>query len=245
MALLERFHGLSTGVQAAVTAVVVFVPGLLLILAVRSSPGVALASAPEASATVAAVTTAQRDVVAPRPSPARAVPRRVPPGTWAKMPRPGTDIPDTPVNRLRYMEQVAKSVPGEPQIDKAAARVLIQKLGAELAKQGSIPPEAMKAEVGDGVVSIAIEKGTLARMEVRGAALHFPVCSEGLLESSMLLAETTREKFARAGARALLCHSDGCTAMVDLRPTTAGGGVYGGKSCIGLADMKKIVKDDP
>ena len=60
------------------------------------------------------------------------MPTSVPDGTWAKIPRPGVEVEDTPATRLKYVSNVTDAVPGEPKVQKAKGTVLIQKGAAPL-----------------------------------------------------------------------------------------------------------------
>jgi hypothetical protein len=168
------------------------------------------------------------------------MPTSVPAGTWATIPKPGDDVPDTPDNRLGYMKNVLTSVPGEPPIQKKAATVLMEKLRATLAKQCSVPLSAIKVGVGDASASITVAPGTLAHLSVSGQPRAFPVCSEGLFASSMLIAETTHEELSKAGVRGILCKSDGCVAVMNTRPTATNGGMYAGDACLSMAEMLRL-----
>lgn len=181
---------------------------------------------------------------APAPAPVPSMPASVPKGTWARVPMPGKDIPNTPANRIAYTKNALAAVPGEPAVNKAAATKLLAKLRAKLAEQASIPLQSIKMNVGDSAVSLVVSDGTMAHLSVRGEPRAFPVCSEGLLGTSMLSAETTHDEFSKAGVRGILCTSDGCTAVMDMRPTTSGGGIYGGDACLSMADMMKLAIEE-
>lgn len=176
------------------------------------------------------------------PLPASApMPTSVPRGTWAKIPLPGTDLVDTSPNRLDYISRVSSIVPGEPPINKRAAMIVMQRVRAKMTENYAIPPSAISVTVGDGAASITIASGYAAALSVRGEPIQFAACSAWPLASSLILADATHDDMARVGVRAILCKSDGCAAALDMRPTSPGGGLYGGESCID-ADvlLKKI-----
>lgn len=169
--------------------------------------------------------------------PAPAFPTSVPKGTWATFPKPGDGMADTPANRTNYFLQVALEVPGEPKINPKAARPLLEKLRAEMAKQGSIPLSAITVGVGDSAGSIKVAKGSKARLKNGDDVVEFGACSEAMFATSMLTAGVTHEVFAKAGVRAVVCNSDGCSGIMDMRPTAPGGGVYGGDACLSMEQM--------
>lgn len=176
----------------------------------------------------------------PTPRPVPTMPTSVPDGTWAKIPRPGVEVEDTPATRLKYVSNVTDAVPGEPKVQKAKGTVLIQKLRIELAKRSSVPVASIKASVGDTSAIITVTDGIMAGLDVHGEARYFPVCSEGLFATAILTAGLSPEDFAKAGVRAVMCLSEGCTALFDMRPTSPGGGFYGGSSCLSMADMMRL-----
>jgi hypothetical protein len=79
-----------------------------------------------------------------------------------------------------------------------------------------------------------------ATLSVHDEPRSFPVCSEALLGTAMLNAGLGPEDFAKVGMRGLMCKSDGCVAIFDMRPTSSGGGMYAGATCLSLADMIKL-----
>jgi hypothetical protein len=176
----------------------------------------------------------------PTPQPLPAPPSSVKPGTWAKIPKPGDDAPDTGENRLRYMANVAQIVRGEPPINKVRGKQLLLRVRAELAKQASISLSSIEVNLGDGSGSIVVADGVQGQLLVKGEPRRFAACSEALLGSSVLIAGVTPEEFAKAGVRAVLCKSDGCVGIIDMRPTAPGGGVYGGNSCLSVAEMVRL-----
>jgi hypothetical protein len=153
---------------------------------------------------------------------------------------PGKNAPDTPDARVAYMGNVLGRVPGEPPINRAKALALLRKLRDKIAENASIEPSAIEAKVGDAAGSLFVAPGTMARILVRGEPYPLPACSEGILTTSMVAAEATHEEFAAAGVRGILCKSDGCVAIMDLRPTTPGGGVYGGSNCVSMEQFIRL-----
>lgn len=181
--------------------------------------------------------------IQPPPASAEPVPSvaaSVAKGTWAKIPMPGTDLPDTPENRARYMVQVASAVPGEPKINPKAAMPLLQRLRAELAKQASVPVSSITVAIGDASASVLVATGTMGGLKVHDEPRDVPVCSEMLFATSVITAGLSHEVFIKAGVRSILCKSDGCVGVMDTRPTSPGGGIYGGTSCLSLEEALRL-----
>jgi hypothetical protein len=65
------------------------------------------------------------------------------------------------------------------------------------------------------------------------------VCSEFLFASSLIIGDGNRENMAKAGVRAVMCKSDGCAAVMDMRPTAPEGGLYGGDDCADTTEFMK------
>jgi len=172
----------------------------------------------------------------------------VPSGTWAKIPKPGEDYPDTPDARVEYIADVANAVPGEPRINARAAKPLLERLRAALAKNALVSPASISVVVGDSAASIKIAGGVQAAVRnVRegGRPVVAALCSEMFLPVSLMTAGLSTDDFAKAGVRGLLCMSDGCSAVLDMRPTAPGGGVYGGDACVGLSDVLPSAPGSP
>lgn len=172
----------------------------------------------------------------PAPPPTPVLPSSVPAGTWAKIPKPGDGAPDTWDNRRWYAKHVQLAVPGEPKINPARGRQLLQKVRADLAKQSSVPASAITVDVDSASGSITVAAGTKGGLLVRGQEREVGVCSEIFFATSLA---GTFNDFAKAGVRALVCKSEGCQAVFDMRPTAPGGGIYAGDKCMGLADAMK------
>jgi|HubBroStandDraft_6_1064221.scaffolds.fasta_scaffold505855_1 hypothetical protein len=186
--------------------------------------------------------------VAPPPAPAPVpvpepplpnLPTSVPKGTWAKIPMPGTDIPDTPANAAWYVKHLG-IVPGEPALNVKVATGLLLRVRAEMAKQGTIPLAAITVAAGDGIGAITVAKGTFAKFLVHGEPRQFGACNELLFAGAQLAAGVSHEDFAKVGVRAVVCNSDDCAAAMDMRPTAPGGGVYAGESCPRMDEMIKM-----
>jgi hypothetical protein len=47
-------------------------------------------------------------------------------------------------------------------------------------------------------------------------------------------------RYARQRARRV----SGCSAVMDLRPTTSGGGLYGGDACLSMMDLINLAKQE-
>jgi hypothetical protein len=180
-------------------------------------------------------------------TPARAVsvPASVPRGTWAKIPRPGEDIPDTTANRVAYMANVLAAVPGEPPVNKPAGLALLNRVRAEMAKQFSVPMGSMKVNVGDAGGSIIVATGAHAGATAHGEEKFFPACSEAVFASSIIMAGLEPKDFAKAGVRGVICKSDGCSGVFDMRPTSSGGGLYGGETCLSMEAMVNMAMGKP
>jgi len=180
---------------------------------------------------------------APPPPALATVPTRVPAGTWAKIPAPGVDIPNTPATRLKYMSQVFEVVPGEPLMDERGAAVLMGKLRAEFARQTGIPLASIKVVMKDGSASIVVDSGVKATAKTKeGRRREFPACSEAFLAMSMVTEDTLPEKFVAVGMRGLLCMSDDCVAVVDMRPTNSSSGFYSGEACVSIQELAQAVR---
>lgn len=160
---------------------------------------------------------------------------------WAVIPRPGKDIPDSPENRITYMGAVMKEVQGEPKINKAKATQLMQRLRASFAKNAGISQQVVKVNVGDSAASFIVNDGVKAELSAKGKPYEIGACSEVLLGAAMVEAKLAPAEFAAVGVRGLLCKSDGCVAIFDMRPTSSGGGLYGGAECLSLADAMKVI----
>jgi hypothetical protein len=157
-------------------------------------------------------------------------------GGWAVIKRPA----DTGDARVNYMREVLAAAPGEPKIDTKAAAVLLDKLRFAIAKEVSVPAASIKPTVGESSGSLVVSAGVFARMSVHGENRNYPVCSEAFLGTGMVQAGIEPSDFAKVGMRGLMCKSDGCSAIFDMRPTSVGGGVYGGASCLSFQDMMKM-----
>lgn len=185
-------------------------------------------------------------ITSPAPDPSTVAPRPPAPpevvkgsnGGWAVIPRPGLDAD----SRIVYMRQVSEAAPGEPKLDKKAAGVLLTKLRLSMEKLGSLPAGSIKASLGETAGAMIVPPGVSATLLVHGHRQQsFPVCSEAFLGTGMVDAEISPSDFANAGMRGLICKSDGCSAIFDMRPTSVGGGVYGGPSCLHVGEMVKLV----
>lgn len=218
-------RGEAQGLGAAVIAALTF----MIIAMVWSSK-------PKPTVSAEVPTTAPPVVVSTSPA---AFPARVPAGTWATIPMPGYELPNTSDARTDYFLHVLQAVPGEPPVKKKAGLALMAKLRATIAKQFNVSMSAIKVDVGDASASIVADRGALAGINARGTDKRFGVCSEAVLVSSMIIASTTQEEFAEAGVRAIMCKSDGCTSIMDLRPTARGQGIYAGDLCV---DMDEFVR---
>jgi hypothetical protein len=150
-------------------------------------------------------------------------------------------VPDSAESRITYINDVMAAAPGEPKIDKAAALVLLEKLRAGLAKPTAAVTASIKANIGESAGSLIVPAGMSAHLLVGGEARAFPMCSEAFLGAAMIESGIGPEDFAKAGMRGLLCKSDGCSAVFDMRPTSSGGGLYGGTSCLGMQDVVKLL----
>jgi hypothetical protein len=165
------------------------------------------------------------------------LPSSVPAGTWASIPQPGSGYPDDVEGKRWYAKHVALAVPGEPKINQARAKQLLQRVRAEMAKQSSVPTNAITVEVNDAAGLVTVEPGKKGGVLVKGEAQEFGACSEMFLATSLI---EVREDLAKAGVRAIVCRSDGCQGVFDLRPTSEGGGVYAGEQCLYLADALRL-----
>lgn len=160
--------------------------------------------------------------------------------TWRTIPRPGVDTPNTSAARLDYMRDVLLTHPGEPKLDPLRGRALLEKVKASLVKQASIPAASVKVNVGDQSGGLIVAKGTLAKLSHRGEILALGACSEALLATAILDAGLSPADFSLAGMPGILCNSDHCTAIFNMRPTSTGGGLYAGEVCLSMDDMITI-----
>lgn len=159
---------------------------------------------------------------------------------WHTYPMPGNGRPDSKEAREEYMEQVLTAAPDEPKLDKTAAQPLLEKLRLAMVKAANLPGTSVKVGLGDGSGSITIPDGTYAHLSVAGETRAFGACSEMFLGLAIINSGVTPTDFANVGMRALLCKSSGCAAVFDMRPTSKGGGLYGGTSCLSLAEAKRL-----
>lgn len=159
---------------------------------------------------------------------------------WHTYPMPGNGRPDSADAREEYMRQVLTAASDEPSLDKKAAAPLLERVRLAMVKNTSVSPESIKASLGDDSASITVADGVHARLAIKGEDRSFGACSEIFIGTAMASANVTPDDFAKVGMRGLLCKSTGCAAVFDMRPTSKGGGLYGGSSCLSLADAKRL-----
>jgi hypothetical protein len=166
-------------------------------------------------------------------------PPTAPPSPWATIPTPGYDLPATITTRLTYAAAVLVAAPGEPSIDRSAAVALSVRLHAKLAELADVPIGAIKGEVTDAAVRFVVDAGTTTKLPIHGSEYVVPVCSEVYLFTSMAQANVGRDDLLAAGVRGLQCVSNGCVAVLDIRPTAKGPGLYG-DGCVSFGELRKI-----
>ncbi|HWA75442.1 MAG TPA: hypothetical protein VG937_24065 [Polyangiaceae bacterium] len=154
---------------------------------------------------------------------------------WAKIQRPGRDIPDSPAARERYVSSVLAVQDGEPVVTTPRAKALLGKVRSKLAEIGSIDASKITTTVKDGAATMRIASGTLGGLSIQGRDRYLGACSEMFLANSLIQADATHEPMIAAGVHGLLCVSDGCAGVFDFRPTSGGGGgIYWGEQCMSV-----------
>jgi len=161
-------------------------------------------------------------------------------GQWATFPKPGVNVADTEENRLAYIGKVLAQASGEPPLNEAQARLLLEKWRAALADMTNIPVSKIKIHVGDSSGGLHVDHGAMAIVKADdGRKKQFPACSEAFIATSFVNADLKDEDFAKAGLRGVTCTSEGCSVVLNMRPNApkGHGALYSIEKCASMEDV--------
>lgn len=175
----------------------------------------------------------------PPPAPVGTVPEPVTMRTtWATIVPPG-DV-STEAERLHFVAEVLRVHDGEPRPNLTAAEEYGRAVARELSRTASIPLSAITVRASGNGVGLTVRTGTRPRVRAGGRALRHGVCSEPFLVTAVA---SVRADPTIDGVTSVMCFSDVCMALADMRPTRPRGGFfYGGDACLHVDELSALMR---
>lgn len=156
-----------------------------------------------------------------------------PRGFWAKLRHPTRAEMTTTAGRLQYWAHVGQAQRGElATVDTAKMAELLPRLQARIAEVANVPTSQVSVQVGVSAIRVKFQEGAIGTSSDGRPAGY---CAPGMFAPA-LMRGMSRELLA-ANVRGVMCTSDRCGGMYNLRPESAGTLVLDGDACPGIDEL--------